>query len=193
MNVLNRLLVLGGLLVMMAGAALILIITAGVWPADHLVPSPWAPLLTPWSRLGGAPWWSVVTICLGLLGVGLLLMMIELLTWRRRQPSAVTIKKDHLGTITVSHISIQDLVNREAEAIDGVRESATAVREKGDGVTLHCRLSVTSNNTVSVLAAHVQDTVKSAVERYLGKPVTGLHIQTQLAPLEKHSAPYRVR
>ncbi|MCA9464749.1 MAG: alkaline shock response membrane anchor protein AmaP [Nitrospira sp.] len=184
MNLLNRLLVLFGILIAMIGAAILLFTTLGAWPLEQVFSSPWDQLLTPWTKLEGAHWWGVVTVCFILLCVGPILLIAELVTCGKKTPT-VTVKIDNLGQITVSHASIQDLVNREAEAIDGVMESETAVYEGTKGLTLDCRLSVAPNTAVNPLATQVQEKVKLVVERYVGKPVIALNIQTQMAPLRK--------
>ena len=184
MNLLNRLLVLFGILIAMIGAAILLFTTLGAWPLEQVFSSPWDQLLPPWTKLEGVHWWGVVTVCFILLCVGPILLIAELVTCGKKTPT-VTVKIDNLGQITVSHASIQDLVNREAEAIDGVMESETAVYEGTKGLTLDCRLSVAPNTAVNPLATQVQEKVKLVVERYVGKPVIALNIQTQMAPLRK--------
>lgn len=184
MNIFNRMLVILGILLLLMGCSTILLITLGMWVPEHIMPSPWHQIFTPLTQLEGTNWWSVVGGCVGLLCLGICLLFVELIP-RSMKKSAVTVKKDDLGHITASLTSIQDLVNREAGKVDGVLESSTTVKESSDGIHLHCRVSVTPQATANSLGPQVQERAKEVVERYLGRNVVGIHIQTQMAPLEK--------
>ncbi|HNP29264.1 MAG TPA: alkaline shock response membrane anchor protein AmaP [Nitrospirales bacterium] len=186
MNIFNRFLVILGILLIGSGCSAILMITFGMLDPEQMMPSPWHQIFTPLTQLEGTNWWSVVGVCLGLLCLGLCLLIVEFIPHSSKN-SAVTVKKDDLGHITASLTSIQDLVNREAGKIEGILESSTKVKEGSDGIHLHCRLIVTPQASANVLGPQVQDRAKEVVERYLGKNVVEIHIQTQMAPLEKNT------
>lgn len=103
------------------------------------------------------------------------------------------IKQDNLGRVTAAKDSIQDLVSRETDYMDGVLESSTDVRESPEDIHLHCRLSVDAAANVFELGQQVQERIKGAVEHFLGKPIAGVHIQAQLAHLEKNKKKMRSR
>ena len=186
MNIFNRFLVILGILLLGSGCSAILMITLGMWDPEQMMPSPWHQVFTPLTQLEGTNWWSVVGVCLGLLCLALCLLIVEFIPHSSKK-SAVTVKKDNLGHITASLTSIQDLVNREAGKIEGILESSTKVKEGSDGIHLHCRLIVTPQASANVLGPQVQECAKEVVERYLGKNVVEIHIQTQMAPLEKNT------
>ncbi len=192
MNIFNRVLVIIGILLLGLGCSTILLMTLGMWDPQQMMPSPWEQVFTPLTQLEGTNWWSVVGVCVGLLCLGLCLLFVELVPHSSRK-SAVTVKNDHLGHITASLTSIQDLVNREAGKVEGVLESSTRVQESSDGLHLHCCLSVTPQASANVLGPQVQERAKEVVERYLGKNVIGIHIQTQMAPLGKNRAKVQSR
>jgi len=173
MNIFNRILVIIGILLLGLGCSTILLMTLGMWDPQQMMPSPWHQVFTP------------VGVCVGLLCLGLCLLFVELIPHSSKK-SAVTVKKDDLGHITASLSSIQDLVNREAGKVEGVLESSTRVQESSDGLHLHCCLSVTPQASANVLGPLVQERAKEVVERYLGKNVVGIHIQTQMEPLKKN-------
>lgn len=184
MNIFNRILVILGILFLLMGCSTILMMTLGMWDPEHIMSSPWHQIFTPLTQLEGTNWWGVVGGCIGLLCLSICLLFVELVPYSRKE-SAVTVKKDDLGQISASVTSIQDLVNREAGKIEGVLESSTRVQESSDGIHLHCCLSVTPQASANLLGPQVQERAKEVVERYLGKNVVGIHIQTQMAPLEK--------
>lgn len=185
MNIFNRMLVILGILLLLMGCSTILLMTFGIWDPEQIMPSPWHQIFTPLTQLDGTNWWSVVGVCVGLLCLGLCLFFVELVP-HSRKTSAVTVKKDDLGHITASLSSIQDLVNREAGKVEGILDSSTKVKEGSDGIHLHCCLSVTPQASANVLGPQVQERAKEVVERYLGKNVIGIHIQTQMEPLKKN-------
>jgi len=186
MNMFNRMLVILGIILLLMGCSTILLMTLGMWAPEQIMPSPWHQVFTPFTQLDGTNWWSVVGMCFGLWCLGVCLLFVELVPHSRKE-SAVTVKKDDLGQISASLTSIQDLVNREAGKIEGVLESSTTVKESPDGIHLHCRVSVTPQATANSLGPQVQERAKEVVERYLGRNVVGIHIQTQMAPLEKNT------
>ncbi len=185
MNIFNRILVILGILLLLMGCSTVLLITMGMWAPEQMMASPWHQIFTPLTQLDGTNWWSVVGVCVGLFLLGICLFFVELIP-RSMKKSAVTVKKDDLGHITASLTSVQDLVNREAGKVDGVLESSTTVQESPDGIHLHCRLSVTPQASANSLGPQVQERAKEVVERYLGRNVVGIHIQTQMAPLGKN-------
>lgn len=186
MNIFNRMLVIGGIILLLTGCSTILLITLGMWAPEHMMPSPWHQIFIPLTQLEGSNWWSVVGACAGLMCLMVGLLFVEVVPHSTKK-SAVTVKKDELGDITASLTSIQDLVNREAEKIEGILESSTRVQESSKGIRLHCRLSVTPEASANSLGPHVQERAKEVVERYLGKNVVGIHIHTQMTPLDKNA------
>lgn len=187
MNIFNRILVILGILLLLMGCSTILLMTLGMWDPEQMMPSPWHQIFTPLTQLEGTNCWSVVGVCVGLLCLGICLLFMEVVPHSMKK-STVTVKKDHLGHITASLTSIQDLVNREAGKIEGVLESSTTVQESSDGLHLHCRLTVTPQASANSLGPQVQERAKEVVEHYLGKNVVGIHIQTQMAPLDKNTS-----
>ena len=151
-----------------------------------MVPTPWHEVFIPFTQLDPSRGWSIALLCLGGLIIGMVLLFLELRPPSTKIPT-LTIEKDNLGNITASMASIQDLVNREAENIEGVRESLTQVQNSSRGIHLQCRLSVAPHTNVSQLGQQVQERIKTAVEHYLGKPVLGINLQTQIAPLTKQT------
>jgi hypothetical protein len=111
----------------------------------------------------------------------MLLLFVELRSLPTKVP-ALILKKDDLGKIAASIRSIQDLANREAETIEGVKESLTHVKNTSRGIHLQCRLSVAQNANAAQLGQLVQERIKTSVENYLGKPLAGIHLQTQMVP-----------
>ena len=186
MNIFNRIVVIAGSICLVMGSSSLFLITIGMVDPQEWFPAPWHEVFIPFTQLDPSRGWSVVGICLGGLIVGALLSFLELRPHSTKVP-ALVVEKDDLGHITASMTSIQDLVNREAENIEGVRESQTHVQNSSRGIHLQCRLSVTPHSNAAQLGQQVQKRIKAAVEHFLGKPVLGINLQTQIPPLTKHT------
>ena len=161
-----------------------MLITTGALDPQQWVPTPWDQILIPFTQLDTSHGLLVVSICFGVSILSVLFLLIEL-----RPPSAkvpeLVVEKDHLGQISATISSIRDLVNREATTVQGVLESRTHVKNSSKGIHLQCRLSVAPHVNTSQLGQHIQERIKTAVEHFLGKPLLGIDIQTQISPLTK--------
>jgi hypothetical protein len=181
MHIFNRIMMTIGSLCLVLGSSTLFLITIGIIVPQDWLPAPWHEVLVPFTQLDTSQGLSVVSICLGVLIVGMLLLFVELRSLPTKVP-ALILKKDDLGKIAASIRSIQDLANREAETIEGVKESLTHVKNTSRGIHLQCRLSVAQNANAAQLGQLVQERIKTSVENYLGKPLAGIHLQTQMVP-----------
>ena len=175
-----------GSIFLVVGSSSLFLFTIGVVDPQEWFPAPWHEVFTPFTQLDPSRGWSIVGLCVGGLIVGVILLFLELRPHGTKVPT-LTIEKDNLGNITASMTSIQDLANREAETIEGVRESLTQVQNSSRGIHLKCRLSVAPHTNASQLGQQVQERIKAAVEHFLGKPVLGINLQTQITPLTKRT------
>lgn len=175
-----------GFFFLLFGSSSILLITTGALDPQQWVPTPWDQVLIPFTQLDTSHGLSVVGICLGVSIISVVFLLIELRPPSTKVP-VLMVEKDHLGQITASISSIRDLVNREATNIQGVQEIRTQVHNSSKGIHLQCRLSVAPHANTSQLGQQIQERVKRAVEHFLGKPVLGINVQTQIAPLTKHN------
>lgn len=105
--------------------------------------------------------------------MGMLLVFVELRSRWTKVP-ALILKKDDLGQIAASMTSIQDLANREAGTIKGVKECLTHVKNTSRGIHLQCRLCVAQDANAAQLGQLVQGRIKTSVENYWGKPIAGI-------------------
>ena len=191
MNLFNRLLIVLLALVLLVAAAAVLLVTLGlVQPAD-LAPAPWfADRLAPFAQLDPAPWGWTVGVCAGLLLVGLLLLVAELRPGPREEPRLV-LKRDELGTVTVTRRGVRTIVEREAQQVAGVAEAHARLQESDRGLHVFCRVAVDPAADLPALAQEVQGRVRAAVERAVGRPVAKVRVDAQVAPLTGARRPVR--
>ncbi|WP_454064776.1 alkaline shock response membrane anchor protein AmaP [Candidatus Nitrospira salsa] len=194
MNILNRILVIIGSIVLLVIIGAILLVTTGILTPQQLLVSPWDLTLIAFTQLGSPSWWSVMASGIGLAIFSVVLLFLELRPGSSKE-SKLLVKKDDLGEVTAAMTSIQDLASRETGNIDGVMESFAQIRESPEGLQIDCRLSVDPSVSISDLGRQVQERLKISIEHYLGRPVAEVHVTAQVAPLEnKHNQrPSRVR
>lgn len=194
MNVFNRLLLILLDLCLLVAVVAVLLVTGGLARPEQLAPTPWfADRLVPFTRLDPQPanWAVGITIGLGILGLALLAL--ELRPAPRPAPH-LALKEDGLGRVTVARDGVCRLAEREAGLVPGVMEVRAQVEEARDGLRLAARLAVDPASSLPDLTTQVQERVKAAVEHHLGRPVAGVAVDAQVAPLGGgRGVPARVR
>lgn len=183
MNIFNRLLalVVSVLLVIVAGAVLLVMLGAAE-PAS-LASAPWfTDRLEDFAALTGSDRTWTITVAAVLLVVGLALFVLELLPGRR-EPPRLTVRQDGMGRVTVDRRAVQDLVSWEAAQVEGVREVRSHLLEGRDGLRVHCQVSVDQETSVPEVTETLQQRVKTAVERHLGRAVAAVQVDAQVVPL----------
>jgi len=183
MNIFNRLLalVVSALLVIAAGA--VLLVMLGLAEPASLSPAPWfTDRLEDFAALTGSDRAWTITVAAVLLVVGLALFVLELLPGRR-EPPRLTVRQDGMGRVTVDRRAVQDLVSWEAAQVEGVREVRSHLLEGRDGLRVHCQVSVDPETSVPEVTETLQQRVKTAVERHLGRAVAAVQVDAQVAPL----------
>lgn len=183
MNVLNRLLVILGALVVLIATTAVLLVTGDLVRPQALAPGAWSmDLLALFQRFVPATRSWVLVGCALLIVLGLVLLAWELrpTPHSRRQ---LLVRQDPLGRVTVAMGGVEELVCREAGRVAGVMEAASRVRQARDGLRIVGRVSVAPDTDVPAVTQELQGRIKSAVERHVGRPVTAVDLITQLAPL----------
>jgi uncharacterized alkaline shock family protein YloU len=179
MNILNRFIGILVALLLVAGGVIVLVTIFDVVDTQSLG--------SPWIQDGLAsltlPEVQPIAITSALVAaiVGLILLILEFKP-SRREPDQLALKTDELGRVTIARRGIRDLVNREADRVDGVNGVFSQVSEDRNGLRILCRLTVNPRANVSELAEEVRQRVKTAVEQHLGQPVAQVAVQAQLAP-----------
>jgi hypothetical protein len=179
----NRLLLVLLALGLVVAAGAVLLVALGLAPPAALAPAPWfADRLAPFAGLDPASWgWTVgVGLALGLLG--LLVLVLELRPGPREEPR-LTLKRDGLGTVTVTRSGVRQVVEREAGRVAGVVEARARVQEGDRGLRVDCRVAVDPAADLPAVTEAVQARVKAAVEHAVGRPVAEVRVDAQVEPL----------
>jgi hypothetical protein len=193
-NLFNR-----ALIVLLAGAtlaaagAVLLVAVGGVRPGD-LAPAPWfADRLGPFAGLDARSWAWTVGVSLALAVAALLLLALELRPGRREEPR-LTLQRDDLGVVTVARSGVCRLVDREAGRVPGVLRVRSQVAEGDQGLRVACCVVVDPTADLPALSAALQERVKAALERAVGRPVAEVRVDAQVsAPPPAAAGPARAR
>jgi uncharacterized alkaline shock family protein YloU len=190
MNALNRLLLILVALALLACAGSIILVTLAWLPLHDVAGIPWvSDRLTPFTHLSDTNEVKTLAICSGLLLVGLLLLVVEVVTLLPgEQP--LTLKQDGLGRVTVDREVVRELANREAGQVPGVLRFTPQLQQNRNGLKIRGRLAVEPAANLVDVTQQVQERVKIMVERSLGQPVEDVRLDAHLAPL---TSGHRVR
>jgi Family of unknown function (DUF6286) len=179
----NRLLLILLALGLVVAAGAVLLVALVLAPPEALAPAPWfADRLAPFAGLDPVAWGWTVGVGLALLLLGLLLLVLELRPGPREEPR-LTLKRDGLGTVTVTRSGVQKVVEREAGQVAGVMEVRAQLQDSGQGLHVLCRVAVDPAADIPALTEAVQARVKAAVEHAVGRPVAEVRVDAQVAPL----------
>ena len=197
MNLFNRLLIilLATGLVVAAGA--VLLVALGVAAPPALAPAPWfVDRLAPFAALDPDDRFWAIAATTGSVLLGLLLILLELRPGPREE-SRLTLKRDGLGTVTVTRSGVRKVVEREAGQIAGVTGVRAQVLDGPRGLRVVCRVAVDPAADMVALTQTLQTAVKAAVEHAVGQVVAEVQVDAQVEPLAgpalSRPAPRRVQ
>jgi len=186
MNLFNRLLIILASLIILVSAAMVLLVTLGAFAPADLAPSAWfQDRLTPYAHLDSTTSNWTVGISIAVIVASLLLLGLEL--WPRSSgPRRLVIKQDGLGQVTMTRNSIRDIVNWEASQTEGVMEAQSRVADESDGLRIFCRVTLDPEADAPEVTQTLQERIKNSVEHHVGRHVSHVAIDTQVAPLANH-------
>lgn len=192
-HTMNWILVLLLALAVIVASIAVLIVTVGWFTPGQVAVTPWMrDQLGLFTNLSGDAWARTVAISGALIFVGLAVLIFDLIPGPR-QPSQLVVSQDGRGTVRIRRDSIADLVNYEATTIPGIMESESRADEDQGSLAIHSRVSIGPDANATEIAETLQERVKSAVEHHIGRRVSQVSVDTQLAPLSNHRSRARVR
>ena len=193
MNVFNRIVILILSVASLAFGIIGLLLLGGLIAPAAVSPN--GVLLRQWSvftQLTAADATAAALVCAVLALVGLILLILELLPGRR-EPAQFLVRQDGLGKVTVTRSSVQDLVQFEAAAVQGVMETRQAVDEGRKGLRVRVRASIAPEAEAPQVGKTLQERVQTAIQRHIGLPVDEVQVATQIEPFEHRGRQPRVR
>ncbi|HEU4327994.1 MAG TPA: alkaline shock response membrane anchor protein AmaP [Roseiflexaceae bacterium] len=186
MHLFNRLVVVLLDVLLMAGAILLLLLTFGVLTPQQVVPAGLTETaLGQWlGSFAGAPPLDrlLVSLLAGLVILGgLLLLALEL----RPAPQAesIVIRDDVIGRVTVQPKSVRDLISYTAAQLPDILQVDTVMGHSPQGLTIHCRTSLTPEAHIPQVTTLLQARIKQVVEQHLGLKVAVVTVDAQLDSL----------
>ena len=163
-------------LVVLAGAVITLIVTAGA-----TTPSSYGWFESALQRAADATGGNAaaiiavgVIIALGMVA----LLLFELIPVRKAAPLLISSTEE--GVTTIDQDSVRLLAEKTAtSAVSNVRDIRCVVGEKAGGLTISCRASVALGSNIPEVGAELQNKVKDAVEKLTGLPVVKVDVKAK--------------
>lgn len=130
---------------------------------------------------------KVSLIYLALMGGGLTLIVLQLRTFQRKQPTPAgyVVRRDDLGWVIVARKSVSNLVHYEVSSVPGVTEVCSEVRHhpKGRGVRVSTQVLLTPGGNAKQAKRELQEKIQTAIQSHFSVCVTGVQITTRMARL----------
>lgn len=196
MQIFNRIVVMLLDVLLITGAILLLLVTFGVLTPQQVLPGGLEETaLGGWlaSLATAAPATMLLATLLAgfVILAGLVLLALELRP--AAQAESIVIRDDVLGRVTVQPKSIHDLIMYSAAHLPDVLQVQPTLAHTPQGLTIHCRTSLTPDARIPHVTATLQARIKQVVEQHLGMKVATVTVQAQLEPLAGIHIPPRPR
>jgi lysylphosphatidylglycerol synthetase-like protein (DUF2156 family) len=171
MNLFNRILAIAIAAAAAAFAVCVFLVAVNWITPAQLGALAWVPNLFAWQTRATA-----VAIGAAIAFLAAIALLYAEFVFQRDRSSHMLIKHDELGSVIVARHGIEDLVTREAGRVRGVQEAHSSINEGKTGLRIAERLTVAPDANIPALSREVQERIKSAVERYIGRPVAEVSI-----------------
>ncbi len=184
MNIVNRIVVsLGALVLVAAGVYILLLVSNTVGPEE--IPLGQGEireqyLVTQIERIAvdtGADFWADVGIALGFIAAGAAILILQLVSLGRgRDGRMVLLRDDENGYVHVSVQSIRELTERTAYSVRSVLAAECSVKVTPGGLRMKCNLTLRMGTEMPAATRDVQAAVHEVVERLTGLKVIDVSV-----------------
>ena len=106
---------------------------------------------------------------------------------RKRESSVLVVRHDSQGKVTMDRSSVRDLVQYEVASMPDVIETHQDVKMRRDGLHVHVRSSLAPGTDANRVGRELQEKLRSSLQQRVGVPVANIAVETQFAPLNRHS------
>ncbi|HHV06913.1 MAG TPA: alkaline shock response membrane anchor protein AmaP [Firmicutes bacterium] len=120
--------------------------------------------------------WVAVLIGAAVLAIGLRLAVLSL---AGRKPPGALISRSELGEVSITVPAVENMVQRTATQVDGVKEVRPSVAAKSEGVAVKLKTWVEKDVNVPELAAQVQEILGSHLKEVAGLAVASINVEVQ--------------
>lgn len=168
-GVFHRILLTIYILIIIAAAAYLAALTVGLADIKYT--------LNLLDRIGGDNILDKLFAC-GISAI-MLIISLELLVagYARQDAGSVLIKNTETGYITMTISSINEMAQKTARGVEGVREVRVSSQYKRGNVKLYVRMAVLQGKSIPEITQNVQTEIKSAMEMYAGIGISDIRIQ----------------
>lgn len=120
--------------------------------------------------------WEAALVGVAILIVGLRLVYISLLG---RKSEGALVARSELGDVSITIPAVENMVQRTAMQVEGIREVRPSVVTRPEGVAVKIKAWLQKDVNVPELAAEVQEVIKSYLKEVAGLAVTSIGIEVQ--------------
>lgn len=191
MNTFNRIvMVLLSLVALVFGVIALLLVSGLITPANV---SPGSIFLNLWrffAHLNAADATIAIWVCAIIAVVGLVVLILELLSGRRK-PRDFVVKEDGLGKVTIKQTSVRDLVRYEASNMPEVIDARPVTDTGPKGLLVQVQAELSPDTNAVEVAEALQERIQQSIQHHTGLPTAEIQVMTQIEPL-KHNGRKRV-
>ncbi len=98
----------------------------------------------------------------------LVLMVLLIIWWTRRQPDTISAFDSENGHVTVSRKALQELIQGCCERVSDVGRAKARVGTRGGVINTHVRLRLNANGKLSSISGYLQEHISEVVRQNLG-------------------------
>lgn len=102
-----------------------------------------------------------------------------ILAFRRRQPGQQVVHETELGEVRISLDAVENLMQRVARQVKGVRDVRPAVRLSPEGVEARLRVWVAPDISIPDVARELQDELRRSVQNVVGVELAALDVHVE--------------
>ncbi len=178
----NRIIAVVASVVVLAGAVIVLLVTAGA-VSSGFVSIDWLEIpLERASEASGGSLAVIIVVSVILLALALLVLVLEFSS--RGRQDLLLISSGEEGSASVDEGSVRLLAERAASGVSGVREVQCWVRERSSGLSISCRALTVMGSNVPELSDEIHKQIKETVSQYTGLPVADVKVTVRYEKAE---------
>ena len=117
--------------------------------------------------------WEAAAVALLVL---VLALRLAYLAWPWRREGQFLVQNSELGEVSIALTAIENLVQRAAAQVEGVKDVRSRVRARPEGVSVSLKAWVGSEVNVPTLGARLQETVRRRLEEVVGLKAAAIRV-----------------
>ncbi len=178
-SIFNRILAIVAALAVLVGAVITIGVAIQAWPPDILI-GWFEPQLQQAADAPGGTRVAIVALsAIAIVGM-LALLLAEILPLR--EPVVHTLSITEKGSATIENDSLCLLAERTGETIHGVRDVRSVIRERQEGLKVHCTAHVALGSNLLEINPEMKTRIREAIQQLTGLTVFRVDVKFKYHP-----------